>query len=76
MSIYDMKLFSIENIRRAWDDAATRIVPLASIPPDGQRQIREYFIDILMRRTMNDDTFPQEPEIIDITPTKEDGKEI
>ena len=42
-----MQLFSIDDVRKAWDDACTRIIPLASIHPLGRAQIREYFIDIL-----------------------------
>lgn len=75
MSIHDMQLFSIDNVRKAWDDACTRIIPLASIHPLGRAQIREYFIDILMRRMMGDDSFPEEPQPIEVTPIerKEDS---
>ena len=58
MALHDMKLFSFDDVRKAWDDAATRIIPLASIDSIGKAQIREYFIDILMRRSMKDDSFP------------------
>ena len=75
MALHDMKLFSFDDVRKAWDDAATRIIPLASIPPEGQQQIREYFIDILMRRMMNDDSFPEEPKIVDIAPIENSGGE-
>ena len=70
-----MQLFSIDNVRKAWDDACTRIIPLASIHPLGRVQIREYFIDILMRRMMGDDSFPEEPQPIEVTPIerKEDS---
>ena len=75
MGIHDMQLFSIDDIRKAWDDACTRIIPLASIHPVGRAQIREYFIDILMRRMMGDDSFPKEPQPIEVTPIerKEDS---
>lgn len=73
MSIYDMRLFSIEDVQQAWDDAATRIIPLVAIPPEGQQQIREYFIDILIRRMMDDNSFPEEPKSIDIIPIKKKG---
>lgn len=68
MGIHDMQLFSIDDVRKAWDDACTRIIPLASIHPVGRAQIREYFIDILMRRMMGDDSFSEEPQPIEITP--------
>lgn len=75
MGIHDRQLFSINDVRKAWDDACTRIIPLASINPVGRAQIREYFIDILMRRTMGDDSFPEEPQSIEVTPIerKEDS---
>lgn len=75
MGIHDRQLFSINDVRKAWDDACTRIIPLASIHPVGRAQIREYFIDILMRRTMGDDSFPEEPPSIEVTPIerKEDS---
>ena len=75
MGIHDRQLFSINDVRKAWDDACTRIIPLASINPVGRAQIREYFIDILMRRTMGDDSFPEEPQSIEATPIerKEDS---
>lgn len=75
MGIHDMQLFSINDVRKAWDGACTRIIPLASIHPVGRAQIREYFIDILMRRTMGDDSFPEEPQSIEVTPIerKEDS---
>lgn len=75
MGIHDMQLFSIDNVRKAWDDACTRIIPLASIHPLGRAQIREYFIDVLMRRMMGDDSFPEEPQPIEVTPIerKEDS---
>lgn len=71
MGIHDMQLFSIDNVRKAWDDACTRIIPLASIHPVGRAQIREYFIDVLMRRMMGDDSFPEEPQPIEETPTEQ-----
>lgn len=75
MGIHDMQLFSIDDVRKAWDDACTRIIPLASIHPLGRAQIREYFIDVLMRRRMGDDSFPEEPQPIEVTPIerKEDS---
>ena len=75
MGIHNMQLFSIDDVRKAWDDACTRIIPLASIHPVGRAQIREYFIDVLMRRMMGDDSFPEEPQPIEVTPIerKEDG---
>ena len=50
-------------------------IPLASIHPVGRAQIREYFIDVLMRRMMGDDSFPEEPQPIEVTPIerKEDS---
>ena len=75
MGIHDMQLFSIDDVRKAWDDACTRIIPLASIHPLGRAQIREYFIDVLMRRMMGDDSFPEESQPIEVTPIerKEDS---
>lgn len=75
MGIHDMQLFSIDDVRKAWDDACTRIIPLASIHPLGRAQIREYFIDILMRRMMGNDSFPEKPQPIEVTPIerKEDS---
>ena len=75
MSIYNTPLFSINDVQKAWDDASTRIIPLASIHPVGRAQIREYFIDILMRRMIGDDSFPEEPQPIEVTPIerKEDS---
>ena len=75
MGIHDRQLFSINDVRKAWDDACTRIIPLASIHPVERAQIREYVIDILMRRTMGDDSFPEEPQSIEVTPIerKEDS---
>lgn len=75
MGIHDMQLFSIDDVRKAWNDACTRIIPLASIHPLGRAQIREYFIDVLMRRMMGDDSFPEEPQPIEVTPIerKEDS---
>lgn len=75
MGIHDMALFSIDDVRKAWDDASTRIIPLASIQPLGRAQIREYFIDVLMRRMMGDNSFPEEPQSIEVTPIerKEDS---
>lgn len=75
MDIHDMQLFSIDDVRKAWDDACTRIIPLASVHPVGRAQIREYFIDVLMRRMMGDDSFPEEPQPIEVTPIerKEDS---
>lgn len=75
MGIHNMQLFSIDDVRKAWDDACTRIIPLASIHPVGRAQIREYFIDILIRRMMGDDSFPEEPQPIEVTPIerKEDS---
>lgn len=75
MGIHNMQLFSIDDVRKAWDDACTRIIPLASIHPLGRAQIREYFIDILMRRMMGDDSFPEKPQQIEVTPIerKEDS---
>lgn len=68
MGIHDMQLFSMDDVRKAWDDTCTRIIPLASIHPLGRAQIREYFIDVLMRRMMGDDSFPEEPQPIEVTP--------
>ena len=68
MAFHDMPFFSLDDVRKAWNDAATRIIPLASIDPIGRAQIREYFIDILMRRIMGDDSFPEEPQPIEVTP--------
>lgn len=68
MAFHDMPFFSLDDVRKAWNDAATRIIPLASIDPIGRAQIREYFIDILMRRMMGDDNFPEEPQPIEVTP--------
>lgn len=75
MGIHDMQLFSIDDVRKAWDDSCTRIIPLASIHPLGRAQIREYFIDVLIRRMMGDDSFPEEPQSIEVTPIerKEDS---
>ena len=75
MGIHDIQLFSIDDVRKAWDDACTRIIPLASIHPVGRAQIREYFIDVLMRRMMGDDSFPEELQPIEVTPIerKEDS---
>lgn len=73
MSIHDMKLFSVEDVRKAFDDAATRIIPLTQIPPQGRQEIREYFIDILFRRSLGDTSFPEQPHPIDITPEKCDN---
>ena len=75
MGIHDMQLFSIDDVRKAWDDACTRIIPLASFHSLGRAQIREYFIDVLMRRMMGDDSFPEEPQPIEVTPIerKEDS---
>ena len=75
MGIHDMQLFSMDDVRKAWDDACTRIIPLASIHPLGRAQIREYFIDVLMRRMIGDDSFPEEPQPIEVTPIerKEDS---
>lgn len=75
MGIHNMALFSIDDVRKTWDDASTRIIPLAAIHPLGRAQIREYFIDVLMRRMMGDDSFPEEPQPIEITPIerKEDS---
>ena len=75
MSIYNTPLFSINDVQKAWDDASTRIIPLASIHPAGRAQIREYFIDVLMRRMTGDDSFPEEPQPIEVTPIerKEDS---
>lgn len=75
MSIYNTPLFSINDVQKAWDDASTRIIPLASIHPVGRAQIREYFIDVLMRRMMGDDSFPEESQPIEVTPIerKEDS---
>lgn len=73
MGIHDMALFSIDDVRKAWDDASTRIIPLASIHPLGRAQIREYFVDVLMRRMMGDESFPEEPKPIDVEPIE--GKE-
>lgn len=70
MGIHNMQLFSIDDVRKAWDDACTRIIPLASIHPLGRAQIREYFIDVLMRRMMGDDSFPEEPKPIEVIPIK------
>lgn len=75
MGIHNMALFSIDDVRKAWDDASTRIIPLASIPPVGKVQIREYFIDILLRRTMGDDSFPEETKPIDIDIPNSDSEE-
>lgn len=72
MTLHDMKLFSFDDVREAWDDAATRIIPLASIDPIGKAQIREYFIDILMRRSMQDDSFPEYLGEIEITPIEQE----
>lgn len=72
MTIHDMKLFSFDDVRKTWDDAATRIIPLASIDPIGKAQIREYFIDILMRRSMQDDSFPEHLDEIEITPIEQE----
>ena len=68
MAFHDMPFFSLDDVRKAWNDAATRIIPLASIDPVGRAQIREYFIDILMRRMMGDDNFPEEPQPIEVVP--------
>lgn len=75
MAFHDMPLFSLDDVRKAWNDAATRIIPLASIDPVGRAQIREYFIDVLMRRMMGDDSFPEEPQPIEAIPIerKEDS---
>lgn len=75
MGIHDMQLFSIDDVRKAWDDACTRIIPLASIHPLGRAQIREYFIDVLIRRMMGDDSFLEEPQPIEVIPIerKEDS---
>lgn len=75
MSIYNAPLFSIDNVQKAWDDTCTRIIPLASIHPVIRAQIREYFIDILMRRMMGDDSFPEELQPIEVIPIerKEDN---
>ena len=75
MGIYDMQLFSINDVRKAWDDASTRIIPLVSISPAGKAQIREYFIDILLRRSMGDDSFPEETKPIDIDILSSDSEE-
>lgn len=72
MALHDMKLFSFDDVRKAWDDAATRIIPLASIDSIGKAQIREYFIDILMRRSMKDDSFPERLNEIEINPIESD----
>ena len=72
MALHNMKLFSFDDVRKAWDDAATRIIPLASIDPIGKAQIREYFIDILMRRSMKDDSFPERLNEIEIAPIESD----
>lgn len=75
MGIHDVALFSIDDVRKTWDDACTRIIPLASIHPVGRAQIREYFIDVLMRRMVGDDSFPEESQPIEVTPIerKEDS---
>lgn len=73
MAIHDLPLFSLDDIRRGWDDACTRIIPLASIDPIGRAQIREYFIEVLFKRAVGDDGFPEEPQPInaDTDKTKE-----
>ena len=74
MAIHGLPLFSLEEIRRGWDDACTRIIPLASIDPIGRAQIREYFIEVLFKRAVGDNGFPEEPQPInaDIDKTKEE----
>ena len=74
MGIHDMQLFSIDDVRKAWDDACTRIIPLASIDPIGRVQIREYFIEVLFKRAVGDGGFPEEPQPInaDTDKTKEE----
>lgn len=74
MAIHDLPLFSLDDIRRGWDDACTRIIPLASIDPMGREQIREYFIGVLFKRAIGDDGFPEEPQPInaDAGKTKEE----
>lgn len=70
MDIYNMPLFTINEVKKAWDDASTCIIPLASIPLNMKEQIREYFLDILLMRHNGNDGFPEEPK-----PVKVDEKE-
>lgn len=75
MSIQTSPFFSIQDVRRAWDDAATRIVPLMSLTPTGKEQVREYFIELLVGQATGNNDFPKDPGQTEVDPADKNTSE-
>lgn len=75
MSIHTMQLFSVNDIKKAWEDTSTHIMPLAALHPTLRAQIIDYFLQILFMRYSGDNGFPEKLQPInqDITERKEDN---
>lgn len=59
-------MVNFEAVRRAWQDTAESIIPLYQLPPPVKKEIEQYFMDIVTRRSIGDMSMPEPLLPIDI----------
>ena len=62
----DMKLFSLNDLRRLWNQMVKYIVPLAMIPENQREALEQFYIDSALGLLQNIEVKPSDYSPIDI----------
>lgn len=62
----DMKLFSLNDLRRLWNQMVKYIVPLAMIPENQREALEQFYIDSALGLLQNIEVKPSDYPPIDI----------
>ena len=62
----DMKLFSLNDLRRLWNQMVKYIVPLAMIPENQREGLEQFYIDSALGLLQNIEVKPPDHSPIDI----------
>ena len=62
----DMKLFSLNDLRRLWNQMVKYIVPLAMIPENQREALEQFYIDSALGLLQNIEVKPPDYSPIDI----------
>ena len=62
----DMKLFSLNDLRRLWNQMVKYVVPLAMIPENQRETLEQFYIDSALGLLQNIEVKPQDYSPIDI----------
>ena len=62
----DMKLFSLNDLRRLWNQMVKYIVPLAMIPENQKEALEQFYIDSALGLLQNIEVKPPDYSPIDI----------